>query len=89
MYLFENKERKDIYSGEIIKKFPIAGPNISNAITKLEHYGFIKKSMSDKSKRVKFIELTKLGLDLALLIVQADVLIEKQKSNVAITVRSR
>ncbi len=78
-FLYNNRNKKDIYGSVISKNSSIAETNISPVLKKLEKLKLIKREINSKSKRVKYLSLTNEGAKLAELLLQIDTLIEKQK----------
>lgn len=77
-FLYNNRDKKDIYGSIIAKDSLIAETNISPTLKKLEKLGLIERTLNAKSKRVKYITLTPEGIKLAELLIQIDKLLDNQ-----------
>ncbi len=83
-FLYNNRNsKKGIYGSMIAKKFPIAEANISSTLKKIEKLKLIKRTVNSKSKRIKYIILTNEGIKLTELLLQVDIIINRQKQNVS------
>ena len=81
-FLYNNRNRTDIYGSVIAKDSPIAEANISPMLKKLEKLELIKKTVNSKSKRVKYLTLTNEGTKLTELLLQVNIILNKQKQKI-------
>ena len=81
-FLYNNRQLKDIHGSIIAKDSLIAETNISPMLKKLEKLELIKRTINSKSKRVKNICLTNEGVKLSKLLIQIDILLNKQRQKI-------
>ena len=78
-FLYNNRTNPEIYGSMIAKNSPISETNISPVLKRMEKLGIVKRVVNDKSKRTKYLSLTREGIKLVELIIRVDNLLNKLK----------